>query len=130
MPALATPRETTLLDREVLATGDEVQVTVLRLELATEGEAGVGISQLAPRARQQLHLSWRGRSERPRSPQRKSLLRSRSNHIANSVNCDPKSNSSATSTTVAGGIGLPRIRSTTSAIPSPSPARNIAIPNT
>ena len=45
-----------------------------------------------------------------------------SNHMANSVNCEPKISSSATSTPVAAVIPWPRMRSTISAIPSPRPA--------
>ena len=44
-----------------------------------------------------------------------------SNHIANSVNCEPKIRSSATSTPVAAVMSLPRIRSTTSGDPEPEP---------
>jgi hypothetical protein len=61
--------------------------------------------------------------------QRRSLFDSMSNHIANRVNCDPKISSSATSTTVATDTALPMIRSTTSAIPSPSPMNVIRNPS-
>src|SRR6185295_591557 len=55
--------------------------------------------------------------------QRKSLFDSMSNHIANSVKCDPKIKSSATSTTVPAETALPSIRSTTSRIPSARPIK-------
>ena len=42
--------------------------------------------------------------QRARRPQRKSLFDSMSNHMAKSVNCDPKMRSRATSTTVAAVI--------------------------
>jgi hypothetical protein len=61
-------------------------------------------------------------------PYRRSLFDSMSNHIANSVNCEPKIRSSATSTPVAAVMSWPRMRSTISAIPSPRPASPITRP--
>src|SRR5947208_5497571 len=60
---------------------------------------------------------------------RRSLFDSMSNHIANSVNCDPKISSSATSTTVPTETMLPSTRSTTSAMPRPRPSTVIRKPN-
>ena len=73
------------------------------------------------------------REEPPRrgdaeQPQRRSLFDSMSNHIANSVNCEPEIRSSATSTIVAGVIGLPSSRSTVSTIPSTRPVTPIRKP--
>ena len=65
----------------------------------------------------------------PERPQRSSLFASMSNHIANSVSCRPAMSSTATSTIVAAGISLPRMRSTTSSVPSASPASVINTPN-
>jgi hypothetical protein len=61
-------------------------------------------------------------------PQRRSLFDSMSNHMANNVNCDPKISSRATRTTVPTETALPMRRSTTSAIPSPSPRSVITNP--
>ncbi len=57
----------------------------------------------------------------PERPQRRSLFDSMSNHIANSVNCDPEMRSRATRTIVAAGMSLPRMRSTVSRMPRTTP---------
>jgi hypothetical protein len=63
-------------------------------------------------------------------PQRRSLFASMSNHMANSVICSPAISSTATRTIVGVVISLPAIRSTTSRIPSASPATVISTPKT
>ncbi len=61
-------------------------------------------------------------------PQRRSLFDSMSNHIAKSVNWEPKISKSATSTTVPTDTALPMMRSTTSTMPSPRPSSVIRKP--
>ena len=82
-------------------------------------------SDLIDASRAGLETSYRAWS----SAQRRSLFDSMSNHMAKSVNCDPKINNSATSTTVPTDTALPMSRRTTSAMPSPRPSSVIRKPN-
>src|SRR2546422_3621846 len=61
--------------------------------------------------------------------QRRSLFDSMSNHMAKSANWEPETSSSAISTTVAEGIGLPRKRRIVSEIPSARPIPVIRKPS-
>src|SRR5581483_4417879 len=65
----------------------------------------------------------RRRDDADRRHYLRSLFDSMSNHIANSVNCDPEISSRATRTTVPTLTWWPSMRSTSSTIPSTSPAR-------
>src|SRR5207247_11128383 len=83
----------------------------------------VGVPRVGGSEDDDLQLSVRLRPRPPRS-----LFDSMSNHIAKSVNCEPKIRSSATSTTVPAETALPSIRSTTSKIPRARPSRVITKP--
>src|SRR5207302_4879125 len=86
--------------------------------------------QTAPRAKPGGPLCGAPSRRLEGKTQRRSLFDSMSNHIAKSVNWEPKISRSATRTTVPTETALPMIRNTTSVIPRPSPSTLIRKPST